>query len=85
MAKLEQLKTMDDREIQKWLRIIDVIDLKYAMLGIDKETKNCIYRNLSLLAEKVLEEFIENNFSNIESNIIMSSINRLELELENSG
>jgi flagellar motor switch protein FliG len=81
MAHLEKIKTMDDREIQNWLRIIDVMDLKQALLGVDSETMNCIFRNMSLLAERVLREYIEQNSSRTEMNVIKTSIHRLEEKL----
>lgn len=51
MSLLARLKDMKDEEILGWLRKVDEkMDAKalaLALLGVDDEIKNCVFRNMS--------------------------------------
>jgi flagellar motor switch protein FliG len=62
MATLAKLKTMNDLEIQNWLKKIEktnIITLVYALLGADEEVKNCVLRNMSSRAVNSLKADLE--------------------------
>ena len=63
MSLLARLKTMSDEEIQNWLRKVnEKVDPKgfaVALLGVDDEIKNCVFRNLSPKAVEVLKMEME--------------------------
>ncbi len=54
MANLEKIKMMNDTEIQTWLRKVDPADLKNALLGLDGQVRDCIFRNMSDRAVEAL-------------------------------
>jgi flagellar motor switch protein FliG len=82
MANLDRVKKMNDAGIQNWLRMIDVQDLKNALPGVDAETKNRIFNNLSDRAVSVLQESINAGTSK-DIEILVTSINKLDASLEN--
>ncbi len=56
MAELSILKTMNDEEIQNWLRKVDATSLGIALLGSSDEIKDCVFRNMSERAVNMLKE-----------------------------
>ena len=56
---LSKLKIMSDEEIQNWLRRVnEKVDPKgvaVALLGVDDEIKNCVFRNMSERAVAALK------------------------------
>jgi len=81
MATLAKLKTMNDREIQNWLKKVDKIDavaLIYALLGADEEVKNCILRNMSGQAANSLKT---NLVKYDKMNVAASTINKNSTKL----
>ncbi len=63
MSLLARLKTMSDEEIQGWLRKVnekvDPKGLAVALLGVDDEIKNCVFRNMSEKAVEALKVEME--------------------------
>ncbi len=63
MPALVRLKSMTDEEIQKWLikvdEKVDVKTLAIALLGVDDEIKNCVFRNMSGHASAALKADME--------------------------
>jgi flagellar motor switch protein FliG len=63
MSLLARLKTMSDEEIQDWLRKVnekvDPKGLAVALLGVDDEIKNCVFRNMSEKAVEALKVEME--------------------------
>ncbi len=78
MGKLEKLTKTSDAKIQEWLRKIDPDDLKKALLVVDKEVRDRVYRNMSPRAVGVLQEYIGGEHTIQERRSAEDSIKRLE-------
>jgi flagellar motor switch protein FliG len=82
MATLTKLKSMNDSDIQNWLKKVEkegVLVLVYAMLGAYEDTRNCVFRNMSDRAGSLLKTEIENyEKANISSTIINQNTDILE-------
>ena len=82
MHKLIELKTMTDKQTQAWLRKIstatDTNTLPIALLGVNEDIKDCIFRNMSVYAKTMLKKSIhEQSKKNVKESEIQKSINIL--------
>lgn len=82
MTVFPRLKTMNDRQIQDWLRKVgrkNAMTLSIALSAADNEVRQCVYRNLSAKARAILEKDVVQNeqlhFGQID---IQKSAERLE-------
>jgi flagellar motor switch protein FliG len=82
MTTLLKLKTMQDSQIQEWLRLVGqahVHTLVTALLGADEEVRNCVFRNMSKRAVAHLQD----DLKRIQTmGVTESTINSAARELE---
>ncbi|MBN2736933.1 MAG: hypothetical protein JXR70_08140 [Spirochaetales bacterium] len=77
---LDTVKTMSDKEIQNWLRRIqmetELTVLPIAMLGLDNNITKCIFRNMSVPARKSIQQLMEEQRRNkLAESLIKKSLN----------
>jgi flagellar motor switch protein FliG len=58
MRTLASLESMNDNEIQNWLRKVDPTALAIALLGSDDVVRDCVFRNMSKRAAALMGEDI---------------------------
>ena len=82
MGALSKLKTMTDAEIQNWLRKVEKAGVKtlvYSLLGADDEARDCVFRNMSGHAVKLLKADLEKyKKMNITESMINLNAGKLE-------
>jgi flagellar motor switch protein FliG len=82
MNTLNKLMTMTDKQIQEWLRKIstetDINTLPIALLGVNDDIKDCVFRNMSMHAKTSVNKSIqEQRKNNIKESEIQKCINIL--------
>lgn len=79
MASLERLETLNERQIQDWLRKVDFTTLAVALLGVSDSVKGKVLGNLSKNACAALDQTMRRYGSLDAKNlVIQSSVDRLE-------
>lgn len=79
MASLERLETLNERQIQDWLRKVDFTTLAVALLGVSDSVKGKVLGNLSKNASATLDQIMRRYGSlNAKELVIQSSADRLE-------
>jgi len=78
MEALERIGSSSDREIQDWLRKVDMTTLAVALLGASTAVRNKVLQNLSRNAGDYLEKTIK-RYESLQSRelLIQSSADRL--------
>ncbi|MBN1410367.1 MAG: hypothetical protein JW969_05950 [Spirochaetales bacterium] len=86
MTTLSKLKTMDDGEIQDWLRKAEkegISTLVYALLGADNGVKNCVFRNMSeYAAGRLKAHLLKFSKKKVSESLIKVSSEKLERLIE---
>ena len=78
MASMEILKSLDDRQIQEWLRKVDPTTLAAALLAASDTVRNRVYQNLSKNASEVLASTIRSyDLLDAKALVIQMSADRL--------
>ena len=79
MKTLEQIGSLNDREIQDWLRKVDMTTLAVSLLGADMGVKSKVLQNLSRNAGDYLEKTIR-RYESLQPKelLIQSSADRLQ-------
>ena len=79
MTSMTILDSLDDRQIQDWLRKIDFTTLAVALLGAPETVKNRVFRNLSKKASEILARTIRcYELLDAKKLLIQTSADRLE-------
>lgn len=82
MTVFTRIKTMNDEEIQGWLRKVgrdNAKELGVALVGADQDVRDRVFRNMSPYAGAVLAGYIETSLkSNCCDRDIVNSAGRLE-------
>jgi flagellar motor switch protein FliG len=76
---MEILKSLDDRQIQEWLRRVDFATLAAALLAAPNDVRNQVFQNLSKKASEVLASTIRRyELLDAKALVIQMSADRLE-------
>ena len=79
MTSMTRLDSLDDRQIQDWLRKVDFTTLAVALLGAPDTVKNRVYRNLSKKASEILTRTMRSyELLDAKKLLIQTSADRLE-------
>ena len=78
MEALEKLRSLTDREVQDWLRKVDMATLAVALVGADVSVRSKVLQNLSGYACDYLEKTIQ-RYESLQARelLIQSSADRL--------
>jgi len=79
METLEKIGALSDRDIQDWLRKVDMATLAIALLGADTAIRGKVLQNLSRYGRDYLEKTIQ-RYESLQSRdlLIQSSADRLQ-------
>jgi len=79
MEALERIGSSSDREVQDWLRKVDMATLAVALLGADMTARSKVLQNLSRNAGDYLKKTIQ-RYESLQSRdlLIQSSADRLQ-------
>ena len=79
MASLEKLETLNERQIQDWLRNVDFTTLAVALLGASDSVRGKVLGNLSKNASAALDQIMR-RYGSLDAKelVIQSSADRLE-------
>jgi flagellar motor switch protein FliG len=79
VASLERLETLNERQIQDWLRKVDLTTPAVALLGVSDSVKEKVLGNLSKNASTALDQ-IMCKYGSLDAKelVIQSRVDRLE-------
>jgi len=79
VASLEKLETLNERQIQDWLRNVDFTTLAVALLGVSDSVRGKVLSNLSKNASAALNQIMR-RYGSLDAKelVIQSSADRLE-------
>ena len=79
MNLMTRIDSLNDRQIQDWLRKVDFTTLAIALLGAPDTVKNRVFSNLSKNASEVLTQIIRSyEILDAKQLLIQTSADRLE-------